>query len=79
MVVLLLIPAGLFLYYAYKSDFRLNGFRKKLALFFRTCVILLLILMISGLHGFTVLRDKQVVYLADRSDSMGDSADRELD
>ena len=70
-LLLLLIPAGLFLYYAYKSDFRLNGFRKKLALFFRTCVILLLILMISGLHGFTVLRDKQVVYLADRSDSMG--------
>ncbi|PCL90873.1 VWA domain-containing protein [Paenibacillus lautus] len=73
-LLLLLIPAGLFLYYAYKSDFRLSGFRKKLALFFRTCVILLLILMISGLHGFTVLRDKQVVYLADRSDSMGDSA-----
>ncbi|SMF74019.1 Uncharacterized protein containing a von Willebrand factor type A (vWA) domain [Paenibacillus uliginis N3/975] len=72
--LLLLIPAGAFLYYAYKSDFRLGGFRKKLALFLRACVIILLIFVLSGLHGFTILRDKQVVYLADRSDSMGDTA-----
>ncbi|PAK49755.1 VWA domain-containing protein [Paenibacillus sp. 7541] len=73
--LLLLIPAALFLYYAFRSDFRLNGFRKKLTLTLRALVILLLILMLSGLHGYTVLRDKQVVFLADRSDSMGD-ADR---
>lgn len=73
-LLLLLIPAGAFLYYAYKSDFRLGGFRKKLALFLRACVIILLIFVLSGLHGFTVLHDKQVVYLADRSDSMGDTS-----
>ncbi|NMO95811.1 VWA domain-containing protein, partial [Paenibacillus lemnae] len=72
--LLLLIPAGIFLYYAYRSDFRLGGFRKKLALGLRALIILLLIFVISGLHGFTVLRDKQVVYLADRSDSMGDTS-----
>ncbi|WP_036720530.1 VWA domain-containing protein, partial [Paenibacillus sp. JCM 10914] len=70
--LLLLLPAGFFLFYAYRTDYRLSGFRKKLALCLRTCIILLLIFMISGLHGFTVLRDKQVVYVADRSDSMGD-------
>ena len=73
-LLLLLIPAGIFLYYAYRADFRLSGFRRKLALALRTLVILLLIFMLSGLHGFTVLRDKQVVFLADRSDSMGDSS-----
>ncbi|KKO51181.1 VWA domain-containing protein, partial [Paenibacillus sp. DMB20] len=72
-LLLLSIPAAAFLFYAYRSDFRLGGFRKKLALSIRAVVILLLILMLSGLHGFTVLKDKQVVYLADRSDSMGDS------
>ncbi|WP_106769841.1 VWA domain-containing protein, partial [Paenibacillus faecalis] len=72
--LLLLIPAGVFLYYAYKKDFRLSGFRKKLAVALRAVVIILLIFVLSGLHGFTVIRDKQVVYLADRSDSMGDTS-----
>lgn len=72
--MLLLIPAGAFLYYAYRSDFRLGGFRRKLALTIRALVIILLVLMLSGLHGFTVLKDKQIVYLADRSDSMGDTS-----
>ncbi|MFI2856371.1 VWA domain-containing protein [Paenibacillus sp. JSM ZJ436] len=72
--LLLLIPAAVLLYRAYRSDYRLSGFRKKLAFGLRTVIILLLVLAISGLHGFTVLQDKQVVYVADRSDSMGDAA-----
>lgn len=58
--------------YAYKSDFRLSGTRKKWAIGIRSTILLLLVLMLSGLQSYTVLYQKDMVYLVDRSFSMAD-------
>ncbi|GIP29458.1 VWA domain-containing protein [Paenibacillus sp. J23TS9] len=76
-LLLLLIPLAAVMFYAYRSDFRLSGARKKAAVILRSAVLLLLILAISGLQSYTVLQQKKVVYLVDRSASMPESGQAE--
>nr|WP_280521364.1 VWA domain-containing protein [Paenibacillus mangrovi] len=58
------------MFYAYRSDFRLSGARKTVAIILRSAIMLLLVLAISGLESYTVLEQKKVVYVVDRSASM---------
>jgi len=53
----------------------LNGFRKKLVFALRTLLIVLLILAIAGMQTFVLHKEKQIVYVIDRSDSMPEDAD----
>jgi Ca-activated chloride channel family protein len=71
-LLLLLIPLAVVMIYAYKSDFRLSRSRKKWAIGIRSTILLLLVLMLSGLQSYTVLYQKDIVYLVDRSFSMPD-------
>ncbi|GAF10775.1 VWA domain-containing protein [Paenibacillus pini] len=70
--LLLLVPLAGFAIYAYKTDYRLVGGRKKWAVALRSAVLLLLVLMLSGLQSYSVIHQKKVVYLVDRSASMQD-------
>ncbi|OAB46146.1 VWA domain-containing protein [Paenibacillus glacialis] len=70
--LLLLIPLAGLMVYAYRSDFRLSGSRKKWAIGIRSTILLILVLMLSGLQSYTVLYQKEIVYLVDRSFSMPD-------
>nr|WP_202128668.1 VWA domain-containing protein [Paenibacillus dendrobii] len=65
------------MYYAYRSDFRLSGARKKGAVMLRSAVLLMLILAISGLQSYIVLQQKKVVYVLDRSSSMPEEGQAE--
>ncbi|BFH64871.1 VWA domain-containing protein [Paenibacillus azoreducens] len=76
-LLLLLIPLAAFMFYAYKSDFRLSGTRKNIAVLLRSAVILLLVLAVSGMQSFTVLQQKKIVYVADRSASMPEAGQAE--
>ncbi|WP_230202572.1 VWA domain-containing protein [Paenibacillus ihumii] len=69
-VLLLLILAAAGAFYAYRSDFRLHGGRKKWAVGLRTAVVVLLILALAGFQTFTLVKNKEVVFLIDRSASM---------
>ncbi|AOZ92183.1 VWA domain-containing protein [Paenibacillus crassostreae] len=69
-LLLLLIPLTILMVYAYKSDFRLSKGRKKWAIGIRSTILVLLVLMLSGLQTYTILYQKDVVYLVDRSLSM---------
>ncbi|WP_127606987.1 VWA domain-containing protein [Paenibacillus chibensis] len=69
-LLLLLVPLAGVMLYAYKSDFRLNGARKTGAVLLRSAVLLLLVLAISGMQSYTVLQQKKIVYVVDRSASM---------
>ncbi|MGF7049843.1 uncharacterized protein YegL [Paenibacillus sp. DS2015] len=68
----LLIPLTVLMVYAYKSDFRLSGSRKKWAIGIRSTILLLLVLMLSGIQTYNLVYQKEVVYLVDRSYSMAD-------
>jgi Mg-chelatase subunit ChlD len=76
-LLLLTIPLAVFMFYAYKSDFRLFGVRKTIAVLLRTAVLLLLVFVISGMQSFTVLQQKKVVYVVDRSASMPEAGQAE--
>ncbi|MDR9856141.1 VWA domain-containing protein [Paenibacillus sp. VCA1] len=76
-LLLLLIPLAAFMLYAYKSDFRLSGARKTGAVTFRSVILLLLVLALSGLQSYTVLEQKKVVYVVDRSASMPEAGQAE--
>lgn len=69
-LLLLLVPLAAIMFFAYKTDFRLTGGRKLGAVILRSVVLLLLVLAISGLESYTVLQQKKVVYVVDRSASM---------
>ncbi|WP_019638472.1 VWA domain-containing protein [Paenibacillus fonticola] len=72
-VLLLLIPAAAGAFYAYRSDFRLHGGRKKWAVGLRATIVILLILALAGFQTFTLVKNKEVVFLIDRSASMEDT------
>ncbi|RCX20410.1 von Willebrand factor type A domain-containing protein [Fontibacillus phaseoli] len=72
-VLLLLLPLVIGAFYAYRTDFRLKGGRRKWAVGLRTAIITLLVLVLAGFHTFTLVKDKEVVFLADRSASMMDN------
>ncbi|MWV44389.1 VWA domain-containing protein [Paenibacillus sp. HJL G12] len=76
-LLLLIIPLAVLMYYAYRSDFRLSGARKKGAVMLRSAVLLMLILAISGLQSYIVLQQKKVVYVLDRSSSMPEEGQAE--
>ncbi|GAA0133411.1 VWA domain-containing protein [Paenibacillus sp. YSY-4.3] len=69
-VLLLLILAAAGAFYAYRSDFRLHGGRKKWAVGLRATIVILLILALAGFQTFTLVKNKEVVFLIDRSASM---------
>ncbi|MFC3768665.1 VWA domain-containing protein [Paenibacillus sp. GCM10012303] len=75
--MLLLIPAAAYLVWMWRTTSRLAGWRKRIAFGLRSLVLLLLILSLSGLQSFAVIERKAVVFVADRSDSMTDSASLE--
>lgn len=60
--------------YAYRKDFRLAGGRKKWAVILRTAICTLLILILSGFHTFTLVLNKEIVFVADRSASISSLA-----
>lgn len=68
--LLLFIPLAVGVIYAYRSDFRLSGVRRKLAISLRTVILILLVALLSGLQTYTLVMEKEVVFLADRSASM---------
>ncbi|MEI0735422.1 hypothetical protein VQ056_00025 [Paenibacillus sp. JTLBN-2024] len=76
-LLLLLLPLAALMLYAFKSDYRLSGARKIGAATVRSAVILLLVLAISGLQSYTVLEQKKVVYVVDRSASMPEAGPAE--
>ncbi|GGH13326.1 VWA domain-containing protein [Paenibacillus segetis] len=69
-LLLLLIPFAVGAVYGYRADFRLIGGRKKWAVALRASIILLLVLLLAGLRTYTLVKDKEVVFLSDRSSSM---------
>lgn len=69
-MLLLLLPLAGWVVYTYRSDFRLSGGRKKWVLGIRTTVFVLLILLLAGFHTYSVAKDKEIVFLLDRSESM---------
>ncbi|RUT39611.1 VWA domain-containing protein [Paenibacillus anaericanus] len=73
-LLLLLIPLVFGARYAYRSDFRLLGGRKKWAIGLRITIVTLLILLLAGLRTYTLVKDKEVVFLSDRSASMRESS-----
>lgn len=74
LLLLLLIPLVFGARYAYRSDFRLLGGRKKWAIGLRITIVTLLILLLAGLRTYTLVKDKEVVFLSDRSASMRESS-----
>ncbi|AZK48298.1 VWA domain-containing protein [Paenibacillus lentus] len=71
LLLLIFVFAGAF--YAYRSDFRLSGGRKKWAVALRVTIVTLLILALAGFQTFTLVKNKEVVFLLDRSASMEDT------
>ncbi|MHA0857183.1 VWA domain-containing protein [Paenibacillus sp. CMAA1364] len=71
-LLLLLIPFTVVMIYAYRSDYRLTRSRKRWAIGIRSVILLLLVLILSGIQTYTVLYQKEVVYVVDRSFSMPD-------
>ncbi|MBA9085849.1 putative membrane protein/putative protein YegL [Fontibacillus solani] len=69
-LLLLLLPLAGWVVYTYRSDFRLSGGRKKWVLGIRTTVFALLILLLAGFHTYSIVKDKEIVFLLDRSESM---------
>lgn len=76
-LLFLLLPLAALMLYAFKSDYRLSGARKIGAATVRSAVLLLLVLAISGLQSYTVLEQKKVVYVVDRSASMPEAGPAE--
>ncbi|WP_334073706.1 MULTISPECIES: VWA domain-containing protein [Paenibacillus] len=68
--LLLLLPLGAFVFYALRSDFGLKGGRKKWAVALRTVILTLLLLILAGFQTYTLVKEKEIVFLADRSDSI---------
>ncbi|MFD1175231.1 VWA domain-containing protein, partial [Paenibacillus puldeungensis] len=68
--LLLLLPLAAGVIYAYRADFRLSGIRRQLAIGLRTAILVLLVALLSGLQTYTLVKDKEVVFLTDRSASM---------
>lgn len=56
--------------YAYRKDFRLSGGRRKWAIGLRTAICVLLVLILAGFHTFTLVLNKEIVFVADRSASV---------
>ncbi|MEK5162880.1 VWA domain-containing protein [Paenibacillus sp. FSL R5-0527] len=68
--LLLLVPLAAGVLYAYRSDFRLSGGRRKLAVGLRAAILVLLAAVLAGVQTYTLVKDKEVVILTDRSASM---------
>ncbi|MEF2967062.1 VWA domain-containing protein [Paenibacillus sp. M1] len=66
----LLIPVAAFAVYAYRADFRLKGGRKTWAVSLRTAILALLVLLLAGFQTFTLVKDKEIVFVTDRSASV---------
>lgn len=72
LLLLPLLAAGAV--YAYRKDFRLSGSRRKWAIGLRTAICVLLVLIIAGFHTFTLVLNKEIVFVADRSASVPSTA-----
>ncbi|MCM3039028.1 VWA domain-containing protein [Paenibacillus motobuensis] len=72
--LLLLIAVAAFAVYAFRSDFRLSGARRKWAIGLRIMIAILLVLVMSGFHTFRMVYDKEMVFVVDRSASMPEDA-----
>ena len=69
-VLLLLIPLGGFVVYSLRSDFGLRGGRKKWAIGLRTATLMLLLMVLAGFQTYALVKEKEVVFLVDRSASV---------
>lgn len=72
-VLLLLLPLAAGVWYAYRTDFRLKGSRKKWAVGLRALIVLLLLFSLAGFQTYTLVKDKEIVFVNDRSASMTDN------
>ncbi|GJM75476.1 hypothetical protein HMSSN036_76920 [Paenibacillus macerans] len=59
--LLLLVPLAAGVLYAYRSDFRLSGGRRKLAVGLRAAILVLLAAVLAGVQTYTLVKDKEVV------------------
>jgi Mg-chelatase subunit ChlD len=71
-VLLLLVPAAVYVAWIWRTASRLSGWRKRIAIGLRCLILLLLILSLSGLQSYVTIERKAIVFVADRSDSMTD-------
>lgn len=69
-LLLLLLPLAWWVVHTYRADFRLSGHRKKWSIGIRTSILLLLVLLLAGLSIYSQSKDREVVFLLDRSESM---------
>jgi len=73
-LLLLLVPAALWLYWAWRSTLRLSGRRRGIAFTVRALIALLLIAAASGMSPTMRGDYRAVVFVADRSASVADDA-----
>lgn len=69
-VLFLLLLLPVYMWWLWKGLHRLQGLRKKLVITLRSCVLLLLVLALSGAQLYTNLNHKSIVFAADLSDSV---------
>lgn len=76
--LLSLLIVALVIVYFYRKDRRLSGFRKKLAFTLRTVGLVLLVLALAGMQSYTMHKEKDLVFVIDRSDSMPDGSSKAI-
>ncbi|MCM3631943.1 VWA domain-containing protein [Paenibacillus camelliae] len=67
--ILLLLPLYVWLQYRYTT--RITGSKKHIAISLRTLILLLIFIMVIGLTPYTMVEQRNVLVLVDRSDSVG--------
>lgn len=70
--LLLLIGFAIWFTWAWRNDHRLVGWRKKFVYAIRSCLIIALILALSGLNMIAHTLKEHIIYVVDRSDSVGE-------
>jgi uncharacterized protein YegL len=73
-LLLLIVPAALWMYWAWKSTLRLSGRRKIAAFTLRAFMLLLILAVASGFAPTFRVDYRAVVFVADRSASVADDA-----
>jgi len=74
--LLLLIPWAVYIWWMYRMTIRLQGRRKMTAITTRGLIILLLIAVAADVQPYSLQKERNIMFIADRSASMG--ADEEM-
>ncbi|MDP5273125.1 VWA domain-containing protein [Chengkuizengella axinellae] len=68
--LMLLVPFIILFYLSWKRDIRLTGYRKKMAYSLRILFVGLLIFALAGMQWYSTIKQNEVIFVIDRSDSM---------